>query len=156
MTDQADLARGRTVVERWCVLAEQRLDYLTELYESGRWRRFHSELEFLDNVKEAKHAVNTWRRLLDSEAAPDNRPISLSWLGSDRPLAPRRPKLLADELPRAIPLSFGLPVEPAPPVAPLDSQVAEVTLSPEPEPRDWATLDVALMQQRYPLLRPSL
>ena len=49
MTDRTDVARGRDIVARFCGLAEQRLNYLTELYESGRWRRFHSEGEFLDN-----------------------------------------------------------------------------------------------------------
>jgi len=42
---------GRPLAQRWCALAESRLDYLTELFESGRWRRFHSEAEFLDVVE---------------------------------------------------------------------------------------------------------
>ncbi|MEW6643284.1 MAG: TIGR03809 family protein [Pseudomonadota bacterium] len=44
-------------------LAEQRLAYLTELFESGRWRRFHTEADFLVNVREAKAAVDSWRRI---------------------------------------------------------------------------------------------
>ena len=43
MTHRLDVARGRDVVARWCALAEQRLEYLTELFETGRWRRYHSE-----------------------------------------------------------------------------------------------------------------
>jgi uncharacterized repeat protein (TIGR03809 family) len=156
MTDRSDDARGRTVVERWCVLAEQRLDYLTELYESGRWRRFHTELDFLQNVQEAKRAVTTWRGLLNCEAAPDNRPISLSWIGNGAPLAPRRPALFADERQPAMPRSFELPVEPAPPVAPADSLVAEAAEPDGAAPRGWDAVDFSLMQQRYPLLRPSL
>jgi uncharacterized repeat protein (TIGR03809 family) len=155
MADRLDVARGRTVVERWCLLAEQRFDYLTELYESGRWRRFHTERDFLENIEEAKRAVTIWRGLLTSEAAPDNRPISLSWLHSDAPLAPRRPALFADELPPAMPRTFDLPVETAPPVVPADSMAAEAADTDEPVPR-WDLLDRARMQQRYPLLRPSL
>ena len=59
MTYRSDVARGRELVERWCALAEQRLDYLTELFDTGRWRRFHSEIAFLENVQEAKANVET-------------------------------------------------------------------------------------------------
>ena len=59
MTHRADVARGRDVVARWCDLAERRLDYLTELFETGRWRRYHSEVAFLENIQEAKSAVET-------------------------------------------------------------------------------------------------
>src|SRR5215475_415243 len=81
MTHRTDVARGRDIVARWCGLAEQRLDYLTELFESGRWRRYHSERDFLENIREAKSAVETWRGMLSCEATPDNRPIDLSWIG---------------------------------------------------------------------------
>jgi hypothetical protein len=64
MAHPADVARGRNIVARWCNLAERRLEYLTELFETGRWRRFHTELEFLENIQEAKTAVATWRDLL--------------------------------------------------------------------------------------------
>src|SRR5258708_19673814 len=81
MTHRADVARGRDIVARWCALAEQRLEYLTELSETGRWRRFHSELAFLENIQEAKIAVETWRGLLMREASCDNSAIDISWLG---------------------------------------------------------------------------
>lgn len=87
MTYQLDVASGRDVIARWCALAEQRLEYLTELLESGRWRRFHSEPAFLENIREAKAAVQTWRDLSSREASRDNRPIDVSWLG--RKSAPR-------------------------------------------------------------------
>src|SRR5215470_13102876 len=77
MTDRTDVARARDIVARWCGLAEQRLDYLTELFETGRWRRYYSEVAFLENIREAKDAVQTWRGILNAEAMPDNRPIDL-------------------------------------------------------------------------------
>ena len=73
MAHPADVARGRNIVARWCNLAEQRLEHLTELFETGRWRRFHSEVQFLQNIQEAKAAVETWRNLLNREAALDLR-----------------------------------------------------------------------------------
>src|SRR6202012_4440143 len=89
MSSQTDVTKGREVVARWCNLAEQRLKYLTELFDSGRWRRFHSEEAFLENVREAKVAVEAWRDLLSREASRDNRPIDLSWLGRSCPAPPQ-------------------------------------------------------------------
>lgn len=86
---QDDLTRSREIIARWYALAEQRLAHLTELYESGRWRRYHSELSFLENVHEAKVAVETWRSLLEMEANRDNSPVDMSWLG--RPPPSRQP-----------------------------------------------------------------
>jgi uncharacterized repeat protein (TIGR03809 family) len=92
MAHPADVARGRNIVARWCNLAERRLEHLTELFESGRWRRYHTEREFLENIQEAKVAVETWRDLLSREAARDNTAIDLTWLGRRRttplPLTP--------------------------------------------------------------------
>jgi len=81
MTDQLDVARGRDAVARWCALAEQRLEYLTELFETGRWRRFHSELAFLENIQEAKAAVGIWRDLSQREALRANSAVDIAWLG---------------------------------------------------------------------------
>jgi len=64
--------------------AERRLEHLTELFESGRWRRYHTELEFLENIQEAKAAVETWRDLLSREASLENTAIDLAWLGRRR------------------------------------------------------------------------
>src|SRR5580704_10958505 len=85
MTNRSDVARGREIIERWCVLAEQRLDYLTDLFETGRWRRFHSERGFLENIQEAKTAVETWRRLASCEASPDYHSTAVSWFGGAPP-----------------------------------------------------------------------
>ena len=80
MTHQIDVARGRDTVARWCALAEQRLEYLTELFETGRWRRFHSELAFLENIQEAKTAVRIWRDLSLREASRDNPAAVLAYV----------------------------------------------------------------------------
>jgi uncharacterized repeat protein (TIGR03809 family) len=163
MTERADAIRGREIIERWCVLAEQRLEYLTELFETDRWRRFYSETALLENIQEAKSAVATWNRMRIQEATPDNQPIDLSWLGRRSTLAPRRPSMLSEEAPRR--LSFDLRRQDAPPVVPLD-------VVPLPEPQiaaavvevevvdtvdAWpASLDLAGIQQRYPHLHNAL
>src|SRR5450631_3869292 len=88
MTHRMDVAEGRDVVARWCALAEQRLEYLTELFESGRWRRYHSERAFLENIQEAKAAVELWRSLETREASLDNTAVDLSWLGRPQSTQP--------------------------------------------------------------------
>src|SRR3982074_435158 len=84
MTHRADVARGHDVVVRWCALAEQRLEHLTELFETGRWRRDHSELAFLENIREAKTAVEIRRDLSIREGSRDNSAVDISWLGRNR------------------------------------------------------------------------
>lgn len=168
--EPTDAARGRALVERWCVLAEQRLDYLAELFESGRWRRFFSEPAFLANVQEAKAAVETWRGLARREASLDNLPVDLSWLG-------RRPAPLARA---SLPVGAGvaerlesprsatamdraeLPVADEP-----CKQLLKLIAEPEPaaesepasppeQPPVWQhALDPARLAERYPLLRQA-
>jgi len=80
MTHQVDAARSREISARWCALAEQRLEYLTELFETGRWRRFHSERGVLENIQEAKAAVQLWRDLSSDEPSRDHSAIDRSWI----------------------------------------------------------------------------
>jgi uncharacterized repeat protein (TIGR03809 family) len=171
MTDRTDVARGRDIVARWCGLAEQRLDYLTELFETGRWRRYHSEVAFLENIREAKSAVEAWRGLLNSEATPDNRPVDLSWIGKRSSVPPAKRVVPAEPIPviaprLAEPLAE-LPVAPAVSVVPTMAEAArarepEPILAPDPvETAEQTALDKALaltldivgMAGRYPSLR---
>ena len=113
MTHRLDVARGRDIVARWCALAEQRLEYLTELFETGRWRRYHSELAFLENIQEAKTAVEIWRDLSTREASRDNSAIDMSWLGRTRATLPRGERL-RDQVHRLQPQPAEIPAEPPP------------------------------------------
>jgi uncharacterized repeat protein (TIGR03809 family) len=166
MTLHVDVARGRNVVARWCNLAEQRLQYLTELFETGRWRRFHSERDFLENIQEAKAAVETWRDLLNREASLDNSAVDVSWLGATRLTLPQgdgvrarvqlqqpQPALTIEPPPRAIPEGV---------LAALESELMgsdELPSAPDAPALDepsLAALDLNAMQDRYPLLRNAL
>jgi uncharacterized repeat protein (TIGR03809 family) len=158
MTLRTDVARGRDLVARWCALAEQRLEYLTELFETGRWRRFHSELAFLENIQEAKTAVEFWRGLSTREASRDNSAIDLSWLGctvaplpskaasSDRAHRPQsQPAQIAAELPAQ-------EVSIVPETNHVNSD--EAPSAPAMENASALTLDA--IAERYPLLRNAL
>jgi uncharacterized repeat protein (TIGR03809 family) len=154
MTHRADVARGHDVVARWCALAEQRLEHLTELFETGRWRRYHSELAFLENIREAKTAVEIWRDLSMREGSRDNSAVDISWLGRNRisasviePVAhnvsilAKSDHVSSDDAPSA-------------PVADASVLYQSAGLALENAPEQ--TLDIASIEQRYPLLRNAL
>jgi uncharacterized repeat protein (TIGR03809 family) len=163
-----DVADGRDVVARWCALAEQRLEYLTELFETGRWRRYHSELAFLENIREAKTAVEIWRGL-SAPKARDKSAIDISRLGrtnapspweatlsdqAHRP--PSEPAQVASELPShdvsIVPEANHVNSDEAPSAPAMNTTATE----PASENASELTLDIAVMHERYPLLRNAL
>ena len=161
MAQRTDLARGRDLVARWCVLAEQRLEYLTELFETGRWRRFHSEVAFLENIREAKAAVETWRELMTREASLDNSGIDISWLGRSGVIMPPRSDARDQALsfqPR--PAEISVPLQATSIAAEQEPIVAdEAPVTPEADALAQTlalTLDIVAMQERYPSLRNAL
>jgi uncharacterized repeat protein (TIGR03809 family) len=173
MTHRADVARGRDIVARWCAFAEQRLEYLTELFETGRWRRFHSELAFLENIQEARTAVEFWRGLSTREASRDNPAVDISWLGRTKAALPcgetlrdrvhglqLQPAETAAETPPSgvlIPAETGHVCSGEAPSAPVsDAPALNPTLDPTVENASEPTLDIAAIQERYPLLRNAL
>src|SRR6266851_5745894 len=147
MTHRTDVARGRDVVARWCDLAERRLEYLTELFETGRWRRYYSERAFLDNIQEAKTAVEIWRELSTREASSDNFAVDISWLGRTRATRAMLPsgETSREWVHRFQPQPPQIPAEPEPPAPALDRSLDPVL--------DRLTRDIAAITERYPLLR---
>jgi uncharacterized repeat protein (TIGR03809 family) len=169
MTHRLDVARGRDIVARWCVLAEQRLEYLTELFETGRWRRYHSEHAVLENIQEARSALKIWRDLSICEAAPDNSAVDISWLDRTMATQPRgeRPR---DPVDRPLPQPAAMP--PKPPASDVSMPAAAGRVSPDQAPsvpdlaapametplHDVSALTPAVtaIAERYPLLRNAL
>jgi uncharacterized repeat protein (TIGR03809 family) len=157
MASQLDVAKGREIVARWGNLAEKRLEYLTELFDTGRWRRFHSEEAFLENIREAKSAVDAWSGLLSREATRDNRPIDLSWLGRARTAMPQNefqrdaaPLLQIADVPLAPPQQISA-------VAEEDDVTSDVfSVEALQDEAFAAVLDLAAIAARYPILRNTL
>ena len=168
MTHRQDVVRGRNVVARWCALAEQRLEYLTELFETGRWRRFHSETAFLENIREAKAAVETWRDLLTREATLDNSTIDMSWLSrvapatqprQTMPTPARRPSLAPITQPSPRPIivqsaDIGRISSDKAPSAPV--MAAPVVEAPALDNTMELLMDLDAIERRYPLLRNAM
>ena len=160
MTHHLDTARGREIVARFCSLAEQRLEYLTELFETGRWRRFHSELAFLENIREAKSAVEIWRGLSSREASRDNSAVDMSWLGRTGP--PLRDRAL-EPVHRPQPRPAEIAAEPAPSavsIVPATDDLGPGDAPAAPKAEDEApelTREIAAaVAERYPQLRNAL
>ena len=58
------------------------------MFETGRWRRYHSELPFLENIHEAKRAVETWLALAtggDVAAAAASVTSAFGWSPATMP-----------------------------------------------------------------------
>jgi len=164
MTHRTDVARGQEIVARWCNLAEQRLEHLNELFETGRWRRYHSEQAFLENIREARAAVDIWRELLTREASLDNSPVDLSWLGRGKsklpppdlsPVSQRRSETAT--LAEAAMTAVAAAMETAAEVLEQPPVVADAPPLEKPPPvMPPPVLDLDTIQRRYPLLRNAL
>nr|QDF36874.1 TIGR03809 family protein [Bradyrhizobium symbiodeficiens] len=155
---------GRDVAARWCALAEQRLQHLSEMFETGRWRRYHSEIAFLENIQEAKRAVETWRALATgadvAEAAASVTP-AIGWSPATMPrVFPReqqaqivQPKILQ---PKTLqPKAVHIAPETAVPVR-LDPQpdvLAEITEAPLAPPAASAAMPSFIAPAEMPPLK---
>jgi uncharacterized repeat protein (TIGR03809 family) len=64
MTSHFDADRYQQALERWRVLADRRLEHMTVLYETGRWRRYFTEEQFLRVIRETRAAADMWHRIV--------------------------------------------------------------------------------------------
>jgi uncharacterized repeat protein (TIGR03809 family) len=167
------MACSRDVAARWCALAEQRLEHLSEMFETGRWRRYHSEIAFLENIQEAKRAVQTWRAIVAGEdVAAAAASVSSAFGWSPATLSRMAPREQAQTVqPKAVHIQ----PETVMPVAldPRPNVLAEITAAPlaplaaflqqfsppadeivaAPERVVEYTLSLDGLQAKYPLLR---
>ena len=148
MTHRNGAARGADVLGRWRQLAEQRLEHLTELFESGRWRRYYGEVAFLENIREAKVAVETWRGLSAPRVVAEPV-IRATWPSAATPQRwrPAAPAPALAPGPIEVPMLADASAEPE-----IDFLALERALDVPDEPM----LDLASIEQRYPLLRNTL
>jgi uncharacterized repeat protein (TIGR03809 family) len=166
------VARSRDIFARWSALAEQRLDYLTELFETGRWRRYHSERAFLENIQEAKTAVEIWRDLATREASRDNTAIDMSWLGrrwgTPLPSSVILPDVtFPDRVHRLVPRPVPIEAEPVLPDVSVAAETGTVCSDEAPSAPDsdtsaleaapeLTTPNVPTIHERYPVLRNAM
>jgi uncharacterized repeat protein (TIGR03809 family) len=51
------------ITRKWRDLAEKRRTHFVDLYESGRWKHYYSESEFVALMREAVQLADDWTRL---------------------------------------------------------------------------------------------
>jgi uncharacterized repeat protein (TIGR03809 family) len=142
MTIRTDVAR-RDLLACWRELAQKRLEYLTEMFMTGRWRRYYSEQVFLENIREAKAALETWRVLATPDPARKSI-FEISWSAPERTAQPRKtpphpqPNAARPEMVAAAEIRVGVNPEPAavnaaPAAASIDMSALQRALDGRPE-----------------------
>jgi uncharacterized repeat protein (TIGR03809 family) len=71
MSDQFPSAMSDEVTRKWHELAEKRRAHFIELYDSGRWKHYYSESDFVARMRETVQLSDQWARLT---AAPPAAP----------------------------------------------------------------------------------
>ena len=51
------------VAQKWRALAERRQAHFLELYESGRWKHYYSEVQFIHRLREAIRLSERWAEI---------------------------------------------------------------------------------------------
>jgi uncharacterized repeat protein (TIGR03809 family) len=157
MTHRIDVAEGRDhgldLGARWRGLAERRLEYLTELFESGRWRRYYSERAFLEDIQQAKAAVALWRNLSMPQPIPAGKSNGAVIAQAAPIIAPAAP-IVAQAAPIIVQANAVVDLS-----APTDDATSDEMLPapvPVPPAADEATAQAKATEARYALLRNML
>jgi len=64
-----------SVARKWRDLAERRRQHYIEMYESGRWRHYYTEDQFLVQMREVTQAVEAWAKIVgptEPQAVPEH------------------------------------------------------------------------------------
>ena len=60
------------IARRWHALAERRREHFADLYNSGRWRKYYREQNFLTQMRETTRMADAWDKVVRSNgSAPD-------------------------------------------------------------------------------------
>lgn len=51
------------LAHKWRDLAERRRTHFIELYQTGRWKHYYTEAEFVLRLREVFQAAETWEKL---------------------------------------------------------------------------------------------
>lgn len=63
-----------SIARRWLALVERRHANIIDLYESGRWRHYYTETDFLDEIRKVLRLRDQWALIagvsLDGDELP--------------------------------------------------------------------------------------
>jgi uncharacterized repeat protein (TIGR03809 family) len=57
---EREQGRYGSVARRWFALAERRQEHLMELCDTGRWRHYYTQAEFLDEMRRVLRVRDRW------------------------------------------------------------------------------------------------
>ena len=60
------------VAQKWRDIAERRREHFIRLYDSGRWKLYYTEEEFLARMREAIALVNRWAAITEPPESKDD------------------------------------------------------------------------------------
>ena len=63
------------IAQKWSELARRRRDYYVDLYESGRWKHYFDEQEFIARMRDVVASSAQWNELA-GRALADPKPPS--------------------------------------------------------------------------------
>ena len=70
MDDKLQLRSTEDLARRWHALAERRRQHFADLYDSGRWRKYYREQNFLSQMRETARMAEAWDRVVRPQTAP--------------------------------------------------------------------------------------
>jgi hypothetical protein len=63
MAQSSSIQMPSEITQKWRALAEQRHAHFLELQQTGRWKHYYSEHDFLIRMREAVHLLEMWTTL---------------------------------------------------------------------------------------------
>ena len=64
MADTIPSRMSPAITSKWHDLAEKRRAHFIDLYESGRWKHYYSEPEFVALMRQTVQLADTWSQLV--------------------------------------------------------------------------------------------
>jgi uncharacterized repeat protein (TIGR03809 family) len=69
MNNKLQLRGTLDIARRWHALAERRREHFADLHDSGRWRKYYREHNFLTQMHETTRMTDAWARVVRADAA---------------------------------------------------------------------------------------
>jgi len=69
MTPSSYLKKNAETARKWRALIQRRREHLTELYRSGRYKKYFTEEKLLNQMREAAKAAQDWDALIAAAAS---------------------------------------------------------------------------------------
>jgi len=67
--------RMARVALKWRDLAERRRAHFVDLYESGRWKHYYTDQEFVDELRQAVAIAQRWAKIAPKPEELSSKPV---------------------------------------------------------------------------------